>query len=283
MYPKDIEDLEKATDGEKQVFRFLKEAARPSKDFLCWYQPPIGPSGRTPDFVLFGKELGLLVIAVCDWRLQEIIAATPFKFTIRLSEEDENRTNPDKQAKGYVNCLMEKLKDTPGLLPDSPRHEGPLKIPIGRMVVFPNIRRDAFRNRGLHWFIPEESALFQNDLEAAGEILCDRSGRTFHERISDSFPFRFQGITHAEIEEVAFAIWPETIMELPVRQGKGKTRFQKAVRALDDVQARFALRLGKGHHIIKGPPGSGKTLVLVERSCQLYRYHRQVKRILLVC
>ena len=35
--------------------------------------------------------------------------------------------------------------------------------------------------------------------------------------------------------------------------------------------------------IIKGPPGSGKTLVLVHRCCHLYRLNPQVKRVLLVC
>ena len=48
MYPEDIEDFEEATEGEKRVFRFLKEAARPHKDFICWYERPIGGSGKEP-------------------------------------------------------------------------------------------------------------------------------------------------------------------------------------------------------------------------------------------
>jgi len=46
MHPDDIEDYDEATEGEKRVFRFLKEAARPHKDFTCWYEPPIGSSGK---------------------------------------------------------------------------------------------------------------------------------------------------------------------------------------------------------------------------------------------
>jgi len=42
MHPDDIEDYEEATEGEKRVFRFLKEPARPHKDFICWYAPSIG-------------------------------------------------------------------------------------------------------------------------------------------------------------------------------------------------------------------------------------------------
>jgi len=52
-YPDNIEDYEEATEGEKRVFRFLREAARPDKDFICWYEPSIGSSGKEPDFILF--------------------------------------------------------------------------------------------------------------------------------------------------------------------------------------------------------------------------------------
>jgi hypothetical protein len=34
-YPEEIEPLEKATADEKKVFRFLKDAARPDKDFIA--------------------------------------------------------------------------------------------------------------------------------------------------------------------------------------------------------------------------------------------------------
>ena len=272
MHPDDIEDYGKATRGEKKVFRFLMEAARPHKDFICFYEPPIGSTGKVPDFILFGKKLGLVILEVKDWSLSRIITATPFKFTIQVTGKKKTVGNPDKQAKGYVDALMEKLKEV-----------GQLKIPIGRMVVFPNIERDGYLKRNLQWIIPPERALFRDDLEATGEILCDTSGRKFQERISGSLPFKFKGLTHKEIEKLSFVIRPELQMDLPLRQGSGKSRFRKEVHALDEDQGRLALRFGRGHQIIKGPPGSGKTLVLIHRCCHLSKYHPQVKKILLVC
>ena len=62
MHPDDIEDYEDATEGEKRVFRFLEEAARPHKDSICWYKPPIGKSGKESDFILFEKKSGLLYL-----------------------------------------------------------------------------------------------------------------------------------------------------------------------------------------------------------------------------
>jgi hypothetical protein len=46
MYPDDIEDYEEATEGERRVFRYLKEAARPHKDFISATQRYLG---KVPD------------------------------------------------------------------------------------------------------------------------------------------------------------------------------------------------------------------------------------------
>ena len=283
MYPDDIEDFEKATPGEKKVFRFLKEAARPHKNFTCWYEPPVGSTGKTPDFILFSKDLGLLVLEVKDWAIDQIIESSPFEFTIRSSDKNKKFKSPDKQAKGYVNALMDRLKEVPDFLSNAPGHNGQLGIPIGRMTVFPNIRYEDYCDRGIQWLIPSERALFKDDMAADGEILCDTSGRKFRKRISDSFPFRFQRLTQKAIEKLSFIIWPESQIDIPERKGPGKARFQREVMALDDAQSRLALRLKSGHQIIKGPPGSGKTLVLVSRCCHLFRYQPRIERILLVC
>jgi hypothetical protein len=283
MYPGDIEGYERATEGEKRVFRFIKEAARPHKDFICWYEPSIGRSDKEPDFLLFGKKLGLLILEVKDWTSRQIISYTPHQFTIRVSGKTEKKTNPFKQAKGYVHALMDQLKEFPDFLTDLPDHVGQLKIPVGRIVVFPNIQRHDYLDRGLKWLIPLENVMLQEDLDVAGEIFCDTSGGKFHDRISASFPFPFKGLTQKEIDKLSFVIWPVSQIGLPLRQGTGKTRFQAEVRALDEGQARLAKRLKSGHLIIKGPPGSGKTLVLVHRCCQLHKYGSQAKKILLVC
>lgn len=283
MYPEDIAEYDTTTAWEKAAFHFFKEAARPHRDFICIYEPPIGGLEKEPDFVLVGKKLGLIVFVVKDWTSQQIRSYTPFQFTLLVSGKREKKENPDKQAKGYVDALMEKLREIPGLLSHLPPHEGELKIPIGRMVVFPNIKWEEYHNRGLHWIIPQEKALLEDDIGEAGEILRDPSGSKFFERVKGSLPFRFQGLAQREIEKILFSLWPESKIELPQRQGVGKLRFEKEVKALDDAQSRLALRLKPGHQIIKGPPGSGKTLVLVHRCCHVYKYHPQIKKILFVC
>jgi superfamily I DNA and RNA helicase len=283
MYPDDIEGYEAASEGEKRIFRFLREAARPHKEFICWYEPPIGSAGMEPDFILYSRKLGILVMEVKDWTFQQIVSYNPHQFTVLVSGREEKTTNPDKQAKGYVHTLRKRLQEFPEFCSQDPRHKDHLKIPIGRSVAFPNISRDEYAQSNFKWLIESERILLKDDLNASGEILRDTSGRTFQERIARDFPFRYKGLTEHEEKTLCFTIWPESKIDLPPRQGAGKARFQREVLALDEAQARLALRLGPGHQIIKGPPGSGKTLVLAHRCWQLYRYRPAFKRILLVC
>jgi len=283
MYPEDIEGMENATQGERKVFRFLREAARPDQDFIGWYEPTIGEEGKEPDFVLFGKQQGLLVLEVKDWLIDQIEEAGPRTFKIWIAGREETRTNPERQAKGYVNDLMDALKEIPEFQSGPGSHEGRLKIPIGRMVVFPNISRDEYLDHELHKVIPPERILFREDLAAEGEIRGDPSGKKFQDRIALAFPFAFHGFSGKEIYHLGSILYPVVRFGLPQRQGTCKIRFQREVQALDDDQARIALSLKAGHQLIKGPPGSGKTLVLVHRCCFLKKYHPKVKRILLVC
>jgi hypothetical protein len=282
MYPTDIALHEKATEGEKKVHRFLKEAAKPHADFIAWHKPTIGPLSAKPDFVLFGKKLGLLVLEVKDWTLHQIKTYNPFEFTLALAGKTVKKTNPDKQAKGYVKAMTERLSSFPDFVSEASGHEGGLRIPVGRIVAFPRIGREDYCDRALQWLIPLERVLFKDDLAADGGILRDPSGKAFLDRVSDAFPFRFKGLSRKGFEKLILIMWPESQIALPLRKGHGKAHFQREVQALDEAQAKMALRLKPGHQIIKGPPGSGKTLVLVHHCSHLCKFQGK-KRILFVC
>ncbi len=283
MRPERIDGLDRVTPGELKVFHFLREAARPHRDFVCWYRPLLGGPGVEPDFVLFGQHLGLLVLEVKNWILPQIVAADQHQFVLRVKDREERKINPDRQAKNYVDALLEALKAVPAFVDQPPPHCGQLKIPVGRMVVFPYISQADYLQYGFNRILPLERVLLQEDLDPAGEVMGDPSGQAFRARLARAFPFPFAGLTPKELAKLEALLWPEVRLDLPLRQGADKARFQAEVRALDDLQARVARQLGSGHRLLKGPPGSGKTLVLIHRCYVLRKYQPQPPRILLVC
>jgi hypothetical protein len=279
MQPANLDEIEKPTTGEVKVFHFLKEEARPHQEYLCWYRPILGAEGREPDFIIFGRSIGLLVLEVKDWVLNQILEADPVRFRLRKRGDESFEQNPDREAKGYVNILLEKLRSVPGL--SSPF--GKVKVPIGHMVVFPHIGRHEYHDRGMQKIIPAERVLFREDLDFSGEIACDGSGQKFRDRLLAAMPFLFTGLPFGAVAKLAAIIWPEIKICLPKREGIGMAQFQREVMVLDEQQAKFARDLKKGHFLIKGPPGSGKTLVLIHRCCLLRKYDPKVKKILFVC
>ena len=283
MHPAHLGEMEKPTAGETKVFHFLKEAARPHQDYLCWYRPLLGTAGLEPDFVLFGKSLGLLVLEVKDWVLNQILGADPIQFRLRKRGEESVEPNPDRQAKGYVNILLGKLRSVPGAS-SALSVAGRVKVPIGRMVVFPNIGRHEYLLSGLQEIIPSERVMFREDLDYAGGIACNGSGHKFRERLLAAMPPRpFAGLPFGDLAKLAALIWPEIQICLPNRAGISMAQFRREVMVLDEQQARVARHLKRGHRLIKGPPGSGKTLVLVHRCCLLRKYDAKVQRVLFVC
>jgi hypothetical protein len=280
MHPVALKEKERATAGEKRVFHFVKAAAGADPALTCWYRPIVGQLGDLPGFLILERDLGLILVGVKDWRLDQIVAATPLAFTIRVSETAEKMENPDRELKRWEESLKNALE---GILkpPAEPSAER-WKIPFGRMVVFPNIREQGYRKRGLQWLIPPERVLFEDDLEPKGEILSDPTGKRFKERLSGFLPSRSKGLRGKDLERLAFFLGSGSKIFLPPRGQKERESFRREIRSLDGEQARLALRLQKGHQIIKGPPGSGKTLLLVHRCSQLLTY-KPGARVLLVC
>ena len=74
----------------------------------------------------------------------------------------------ENSRKGYVNELMDLLREHQEFHQSTGPHGGQLKIPVGRMVGFPHISRKDYLDRGLHQVIAMERTLLAEDLEPAG-------------------------------------------------------------------------------------------------------------------
>lgn len=281
MIPDDVEDF--CTDGERQFYGFLKNAAKPDSKYLAWYLPDI--NGREPDFILFCKDTGLIIFEVKDWALNQIQEANPQNFTLSINGHNEERGNPLKQAKNYCHILMDKIRDDKRLLSRDPQHMGNPKIPIHEGVVFPNINKYEYIQKAFDQVIHADQVFFWDDLHPQSDICRDASGQCFSTALQQMYAttFRFS-LTPDELQHLRQLLFPMIRIEMPNRTPGVERQMEKErIRLLDHNQESIARKFDGGHRIISGPSGSGKTLVLVHRAAMLKQYNTAIKRILFVC
>ncbi len=160
MIPDEVEHF--TTEGEQQFYRFIKTVARPHDQFICWYTPDI--NGNEPDFILYSKKTGLVVFEVKDWNLEQILEADPHYFTLTVNDKPSKRKNPYKQAQAYIYDMFDLIKADGRLVSKNGRHHGNPIIPIECGVVFPNINKFEYTNKGLDNIIDPAKAFFWEDL-----------------------------------------------------------------------------------------------------------------------
>ncbi|MCF8063041.1 MAG: AAA family ATPase [Deltaproteobacteria bacterium] len=255
----------------REVRRALIRLARPRAEHACWIDP--GKDASEPAVLLLGRRTGLLVVLARAWTSTELISATPGAFLLSKGEGRLKRPNPDRAGRRRPAEVREALKEA-GVDPG---------VPVAHATAFPGMTRARFVERGFHWFVPGERVLFRDDLAPGGDLDRDATGAGFRRQVSMAFPRRSAAIGARDMDRVLLALHPEALIRGSEGEGAGRVRFQEGVAALDEAQARAALRLSSGHQVITGPPGSGKTQVLVHRCAFLSRYGSGFRRILLVC
>ncbi|NPV04486.1 MAG: AAA family ATPase [Syntrophaceae bacterium] len=281
MIPSGVDQF--TTDGERQFYRFLERVARPDSRYLSWYLPDI--RGKEPDFLLFSDEVGLVIFEVKDWSLEQIREAGPQYFVLDMGGKTEKRRNPFQQARDYFADVMNRIKEDGFLLSSDPRFAGKVKIPVNCGVVFPNINKYEYREKGLDRVIDPEKIFFWDDLHPQSDHWADPSGRCFLDALKKMFVPQFSfRVTGKELERLKALLFPVVRIELPPRDKKDKLEEDKRrLRVLDHNQEALARKIEGGHRILTGPSGCGKTLVLVHRAALLKHYNPEIRNILFVC
>ena len=95
MIPENVEEFK--TEGERQFYKFLEAVAKPDAGHITWYTPDI--EGKEPDFILFSRNVGLIVFEVKDWMLDQIREANPQYFRLQVGRDIESRKSPFQQAR----------------------------------------------------------------------------------------------------------------------------------------------------------------------------------------
>ena len=281
MIPSDIGEF--GTEGEKAFYRFIEGVVKPDAHYLCWYTPDI--NGNEPDFLLYCEDVGLVIFEVKDWNLSQIEEANPQYFLLKIREKTESRKNPFQQAHDYLISIKDKIQKDGRLISTEPAFHGNPKIPLSCGVVFPNINKYEYTEKGLEKVIGTEKIFFWDDLYPDSEICKDPSGQCFLRALIERFPPRFPfKINLKEQNHLKEIIFPVVKIELP-RRGQEETCKDEIdrLKVLDNHQEAIALKYDGGHRIIMGPSGSGKTLILIHKAALLRNYNPNIKNILFVC
>lgn len=280
MIPKDINEFK--TEGEKRFYRFLEAVAKPDQKYTIWYLPDI--EGREPDFILFCDEVGLVIFEVKDWDLNQIQEATPRSFILMMGHEKRSLKNPLLQAREYFESLLARIQHDGRLLSKDAVYFGKPKVPIDYGVVFPNINKYAYRERGLDQVISPDKVFFWDDLHLASDICNDATGGCFQKALVQmfppKFPFRLGGSDYSHLKQLLFPVVRIDAAE------RGTCAFldpTQRIEVLDDSQEALARNCNSGCHLIKGPSGSGKTLLLVHKAAFLKHYRPEIQKILFLC
>ena len=281
MIPENVERF--TTEGEMQSYRFLKAVAKPDSQNIVWYSPDI--QGKEPDFILFSYRVGLIIFEVKDWALSQIREANPESFILNIGPGIESRKNPYRQARTYFYRFRDKIKKDGKLISKIPKFHGNPVIPIDFGVIFANIHRHEYTQKGLGQIIETKKIFFSDDLHPTSPICCDSSGACFAQALENMFPPRFSfGLTDADLDHLKQLLFPTVKIVIPDRDAEFP--YEKRIsrlRSLDNNQESLARNFDEGHRIIVGPSGSGKTLILVHKAAFLMRYNSGIKNILFVC
>lgn len=258
-----------ATAGETRLYRLFEKLP---VSFTGWLNPSL--DGVTADLVLYTPKNGLIVLEVKDWALDQVLSADKQTVQFRRGWEVESRTCPYGQSQMYLNRLKSMFQRPGG---------GGFLLPLQCGVAFPNIRRADFENRlrrdcHVADLTDPHTTFFADDLDAL-EKSPDK-GTALQRFLDVHFPCRF-GYEHSLnlVKAAKSRLGQAAIMELPTCDWKNG---EKKLVTLDEEQEKEALSLSGGRRLLRGPAGSGKTLILVRRAEELWR-KGQCKKILFLC
>ena len=181
------------------------------RDYLIWYDVPIGKKQLHPDFIILHPVRGLLVLEVKDWKIDTIRNVTRASWTIldRYSNKLKQVDNPLEQARKYIFHAVKLLERDADLVHtlNNP-YAGKCIVPYGYGVVFTNITRTNFEREGLGEVIESNLVICKDEmLESVDE-------GEFQQRLWEMFPYQFERpLTPHQINRIRWHIFPDIAIQ----------------------------------------------------------------------
>ena len=273
----------KASRGEERTFALLKKLP---DDYLIYYEPNI--DNRHPDFIVIAPDLGVIVVEVKGWYLDDIVKGDHSEITINSDERERQETHPLEQARNYMWRLARACEKSPNrslLLHEEGPYKNKFFFPFCHFVVFSNISRDNIlrrKDQNVAEIFKSDNTLFKDELWALENASPDEIRNTLM-RFFDPH-FEITPFTPEQVDVLRSIIHPEIILSYLPSKSLTEKEAEKCfdLVVLDRKQENNARKIGEGHRIIYGVAGSGKTVLLIARAKWLHERDPHAK-ILLLC
>ncbi len=273
----------RASRGEERTFALLKKLP---DDYLVYYEPNI--DNRHPDFIVIAPDLGVIIIEVKGWFIDDIIGGNHSEVTLFQNGLETTEVHPLEQARRYMWKLADECQKSPKrslLLRKEGKHKNKFFFPFCHFVVLSNISRDNIlrkKDQNVPEIFKSENTLFKDELLALEAASADEI-RNVLLRFFDPF-WNITPFTSEQVDVLRSIIHPEIILSYipskPLILVEAERYVDFAV--LDRKQENNARRIREGHRIIYGVAGSGKTVLLISRAKWLHERDPESK-ILLLC
>lgn len=267
------------------MFNALKSL---SDDCLVYYEPVI--NDKYPDFIVIVPDLGVIVIEVKGWFPKHIVDADSNDIYILWNYGKSREKHPVRQARDYMCNLMNECRKHPAtnkLLHHSGLYENKFIFPLGYFAILSNITKQQLVNHKCgdltNIFRPERNATRDLFLEWELEKTDQRKLRRILRPYFKPF-WKITPLNKYQINVLRAVIHPETWINSQEEQMANATcnKQYAEIKVLDLRQEESARKIGRGHRILYGIAGSGKTVILIARA-RLLSEDAPESRVLLTC
>lgn len=273
-----LSTLSRMTPGERRLGHRLE--ALLVEDNLVWFDIPMGPRRRYPDFIILQPSRGLMFLEVKDWKVDTLRAITPERVELETRDGRKTDSNPLAQARQCGFAAVNQLQRDPQLTQIDDGYRGKLCFPYGYGVVLPNITRKQWNK--MMTAEEQERVLPGRLLICQDEMTSSVSPGDFQQRLRDMFQHDFgKPLTPTQVDRIRWQLFPEVRIDASsqdlfddndmAEQGAEGKPMPDIVKVMDLQQERLARNMGEGHRVIHGVAGSGKTLILGYRCQHLAR------------
>lgn len=251
--------------GEKRVQARLCEIFQERDDVWIRHRPDDLGSKRA-SFLVLVPRVGLLVLVVRDWTIDQIATASdPHPWTLRGETAANTQGSPHGNAAGYASALHKRFRDGRLIV----GRDGKPRIPVAGMGCLPHVTREVAIGRFGDDAFSNAPCLFDDDLERLSEALLQ-------ERLTTLLRHQWKRpVTESDLDTLKRQYFAPTM----VVAKKNRNVERIPLTALQD----HLLELRDGVGLIHGPPGTGKTLHLVQWVVERARGGHPGERILLTC